>query len=42
MPYAVEEMQSGASTPRAIGFERRSSERRSVTSGVPSSLRFSR
>ena len=42
VPYAVDEMQSGASTPSAVGLPSRSTDRRSVTRGGPSSAVFRR
>ena len=42
VPYADEEMQSGASTPRADGLPSRSSLSFSLTNGGPSSAFFRR
>ena len=42
VPYADDEMQSGASTPSAVGRPRRSELSCSVTSGGPSNLFFNR
>ena len=42
VPYAEDEMQSGARTPRAMGRLRRSDANCSVTSGGPRSLFLSR
>ncbi|OEV37117.1 hypothetical protein HS99_0004675 [Kitasatospora aureofaciens] len=42
VPYALELMQSGASTPNATGFDSFSARSCAVTSGGPSSNLFTR